>query len=132
MAIAYDTGGYTEDSATSSLTISNFTPNSGSNNVLVVITHADDSTDADRPVTGVTWNSTETFSQAESGNDNTLNMTTEIWVLENPTITTADIDVSFTGTCSYVSCAVIHYTGVDQTNPTDAVNNGSGSSTTQS
>lgn len=68
-------------------------------NVLVICTTASDLTDADRPVTGVTFNG-DALSKVREDDDTSGNITTGIWYMSNPAITTGNIVVSYTGTVS--------------------------------
>ena len=106
--------------AVSSLTISH-TVASGANRILIAAAVTRDSTDSDRPVTGVTFNATEVFTVAKAQILDANDITAELWRLVAPTETTANVVISFTGSVTQGAYGVTsNYTGVDQSTPIDA------------
>lgn len=122
MAIVHSTTTAVVDAGASSTTISSFVV-SGTNPVLVVKVSTNGS---EITVTGVTWNTSEDFAQEITDINNDARAS--LWVLPNPTATTADIVISLSGSSRHVS-AVSLYTGVDDTNPVRTSNSNNGSDT---
>lgn len=95
-----------------------------SGDFLVVCTIADDSTDADRPVTDVTWNSVS-LTKLREDDDATANVTTGIWYTASPATGTHNIVVSYTGTVSQVASSALSLsgvTGIDNSSTTTTIN----------
>lgn len=102
---------------------------SGSNRLLVVSVSSRDGTDADRPVTGVTYNSVA-MTKAREDNDDTLDLTTSIWYLIAPSTGSNTIAVTHAGTVDAAGAGAVSLNNVDQTTPLDASSGASGTSTT--
>lgn len=121
MAIVHSNTATATAASANSTTISSFVV-SGTDPVLVVkvATKSNSVT-----VSGVTWNTTENFTQINT--DMNGNARSTLFVLANPAAATADIVVSLSGNSRHVS-AVSLYTGVDDATPirsgTEATNNG--------
>lgn len=87
----------TPGTAVSSLTFSH-TVNSGVNTVLFVGTEARDSTSADRPVTGITFNS-DALTKSREDSDSATNVSSVgIWYRVAPDVVTGNVVISYTGT----------------------------------
>lgn len=110
MTIAHSNTSTAIDAGANSTTISSFVV-SGTDPVLVVKVALKDNS---ATVTGVTFNTSETFDPV--GSDRNGNAHSSMWVLEAPTATTADVVISLSGSTRHVS-AVSLYTGVDQATP---------------
>ncbi|PJE64865.1 MAG: hypothetical protein COU90_01205 [Candidatus Ryanbacteria bacterium CG10_big_fil_rev_8_21_14_0_10_43_42] len=118
--IAYDA---TSNSG-SKLNVSSFNwshTTSGTNRLLVVGVAMNDSTDSDRTVTGITYNSVAMTNVREDDND-ADNNSTSLWYLANPSSGANTIAVTLNGTNSGATGAAISLTGVDQLSPLDAQN----------
>ena len=103
---------------TSSPIVWSHTVPSGSNRCLVVVFNATSGGTA-QTITGVTFNTSESFTQAvqDSGGPGE---SVSIWVLINPTVTTANISVSYTGTPGAADSMIggaINVTSCNQTSP---------------
>lgn len=70
-------------------------------------------------VSGVTWNTTETFSLTKQQIEGSGAVVTEIWELVAPTTGSHTATITLTGSCSRSIAYVGSYAGVDQTNPTE-------------
>lgn len=112
MAIAH-VGTTVNTGNVSTLTISSHVV-SGANPCLIVKVAGRDTTDT---VTGVTWNTTEDLDLVSR--DRNGDSFSEMWVLANPTATTANVVVSLTGTGRTVGAAST-YSGCDQATPVRA------------
>ena len=122
MAIVYDTDSETQGTSTTTLTITSLVVGNNANRVLIVCTGSESGTAGNRPVSSITWNTTETFSRAvfvenASGGPNR----SEIWYLINPTATTANIVVTFGGAAFNTKMSVLSIYGAHQTTPIDGV-----------
>lgn len=95
MAISLDNYDSVKGNNDTVLTISNFAVSADDNGVLVVTTSAEDS--ALFAVSSVVWNGDESFSPVRAVNHQFGYNHAEIWVLESPTATTADVVVTFAG-----------------------------------
>ena len=118
-SVGHDIGNQTTDtqSVASTLTFSH-TVASGSNQLLIVATSAFDVTDTDRPVTSVTFNGVS-LTQIASSDQTIQNITTELWYLVAPNVTTANVIVTFDGANAAASAVATNFTNVDQTTPID-------------
>lgn len=113
-------------SGVSSLTWSH-TVASGSDIVMVVGTAARDATAGDRPVTSVVFNTSESLTKTREDVSGDNVATTGSWRRASPTVTTANIVVTFTGTVdtlAYAAAEVVN--GADTANPIDAQNGATG------
>lgn len=126
MAIAFDHATVAQQDAGSSNTFS-FVVNSGSNNLLLVLVSAEANAgnNGNDPVTGITFNGTA-LTKVDSRHTNVTpggsGNSAEIWYLIDPTVTTANIVVSYTGTVDGDAITAIQLTGAHQTSPIDAYN----------
>lgn len=104
---------------------------SGSNRILCVICTARDSSGTnDFVVSSVTFNGSGTgFSMIPGLTDTSDRVRTEIWVLVNPTNTTANIVVTWTGSCQTVAAGAISLNGVDQSSPVHVSDTSQGTGT---
>jgi len=129
MAIAYvnssNSGG---DATVSSISWSHTV--SGTNAVLIVGVSSYDPTDADRVITGVTYNSvamTEIKHQSNDADDRSAS----IWYLVGPSTGSNTVEVTFTGTVLDAIGMAVVLSGVDQVTPLDG-NNGANASSANS
>ena len=122
MAIAHSNTSTAVNGGANSTTISSFAV-SGTDPVLVVKVALRDTTDT---VTGVTFNTSEIFE--EVGNDRNGDAHSGMWVLKNPTATTADVVISLSGSSRHVSACSL-YTGVDDNTPIRAAATATGNGT---
>lgn len=103
---------------------------SGSNRLLVVCTGFQSS--IDRAVTSVVFNTSESFThvRADTRTDVWL-YRGEIWYLVNPTVTTANVVVTYAGATDSagISFSAIQLNGVHQTTPVNTHNGSNGDST---
>lgn len=117
---------------TTTCTVSSYTVSSGTNTALVVFIGASDATEADRAISSVTWNTSESLTAGVSTDGPaTSNRRAAIYYLLNPTATTANIVVTFAGTVTSSACLAVSYQNVHQSSPigdTDGVAAGSGTS----
>jgi len=116
MAIAFDTSGNNRDAGqtnTIALTVA-----AGSNKALVALTVVRD--DGTEDVSGITWNTTENFTEVSSVADN--DVVVQAWYLVNPTSASDDVVATATADPFAQCMAVISLTGVNQADPvpTDA------------
>jgi len=127
--IQYVPGSATEYNSTtgaSSYTFSH-TVNSGSNQLLTVIVHAQDT--AAINVTNVTFNSDSMTEQIEvDHNDGTNHYVTSIWTLVNPDVTSANVQVTYSASVDRHVASAMNFTGVDQTTPVGVVESNTSSS----
>lgn len=127
-AIAFDGG--SEASASDVTLVSSIswshTVTSNTNGLISVATAATDGTDADRPVSGVTYNA-DALTVVREDDDALNNITTGIWRLVTPDTGTNTATITFTGTCNVVMGAAVSLTGVDQVTPVDNSNTLAGS-----
>jgi hypothetical protein len=89
---------------------------------LIVVVSTFDLTEADRPVTGVTFNGVEDFTDPTFTHvyDDAAEHRTEIWYLPNPSAsTTANIVVTLTDACTDVCAGAIGASGVNTGSPED-------------
>ena len=91
-----------------SITITNFVVNSGSDLVLIL-----NSTAGAGAISDVTWNTTETFTKTYKYQ---RGFVTESWYLINPTAATANIVVNKASGATRISA--VTFSGADQTTPT--------------
>ena len=121
-AIAFDAASNANNINITSLTWSHTT--TGTNLLLVVGTFAKDGTDADRPVSDVTYGGVS-LTKVREDDDTTINHTSGLWYLVNPATGANDVVVSFAGGTLQVGIAgAMTFTGVKQTSPLDASNGG--------
>lgn len=104
--------------ASSTKTIS-ITVNSGSNKILLIHTGVEDGTDAERPITGITFNG-DALTKVGSLNDNVANITSETWRLLNPSEGTFNAVITYTGAVDSSQVYSSVWNGVDQTTPFNA------------
>lgn len=121
MAIGFNAVTSTTGNVASSLTFSH-TP-AGTNRLIVVGTYASDATDANRPVTGITFNGVA-LTKANETDDAPNNFTAGLWYLVAPAASAQNVVVTYTGSCSDIAAFAISLTGVNQTNPLDAATGG--------
>ena len=119
-AIAFDVSTNAAASSVSSISFSHTT--TGSNLGLVVVVPIKDSVDAERGVSTMTYNSVS-MAEGHRQNDNTLDMTVELWYLANPSSGANTVAVTFDGTITVSQIDANSYTGVHQTTMLDG-NNG--------
>ncbi len=89
-----------------------------SGGVLFVVVNARNSTDANRPVSSITYDGAA-LTKAVSIQNNTYDLGSEIWYITNPTTGSArNIIVTLSGASgNYWAAAASSFTGVDTTNP---------------
>jgi len=87
----------------------------------------EDVTDADRTVTGITYNSVSMTSIREDDND-TDNFSSSIWYLAGPATGSNTVAVTLNGENALSVSGSISLTGVDQSSPLDANNGATGNS----
>lgn len=92
-------------------------------NILVVGAAGSDLTDADRPVTGVTFNG-DALTLVRQDNDDSGNVTVSLWYIVNPDVVTGNIVVSYTGTVSTTGSFGIGLIGANTSAPIDSQNTG--------
>lgn len=132
--IAADDTGIALDNTTTSG--NNKTSNSASWNhtvatdgVLFVVVSSRNSTDANRPVTSITYNGAS-LTKACSIQNNSYDLGSEIWYITNPTTgSSASITVNMTGSGNLWAAAASSFTGVNTTNAIGTSNSTSASST---
>jgi len=114
------------DSVTKSVTVP-----AGSNKLMVVCSGI--RSDSDRTITGITFNGTEALTLACRDVHGTVTpfWRTEIWYLVNPTSTTADVVVSYSGVSGTgLAVSIALFDGMKQTGLPDAIASANGASTT--
>lgn len=122
--IAFTSG--TTDSITSgTYTLALTIPTGYTNLVLVAATRMRDSTDADRNITGITWNTSEVLVQSREDNVDAYDLTTEQWRLPNPTTGTHNAVVTLAGSGGIFTLTLIVLAGTAQTGLPDASNGAS-------
>lgn len=133
MAIAYVsttncTVNQNQTSISQSVTVS-----AGTDRLLVCCVHDRDS-NASRAVNSVVFNTSEAFTKIRhDARGSGPFWRTEIWYLVNPSVTTANVLVTWAAGCDGGQAfSVIYLTGVDGSNPVDAHNGANGSGTTLS
>lgn len=98
-------------------------------NLLVVLPRALETTDADRPVSGITYGGSP-LTSADSLQDNALNMGAEVWYLESPTTgSSLTIEITHAGKVTDPSAGAIDLKGVDLLDIVEAVDKQSGTAT---
>jgi hypothetical protein len=127
-AIAFD--GVSDDNIESSASSISWSHTVTSNTLgaIFVGVHAFDATDADRPATAVSFNG-DALALARRSNDNTANVTTEIWYLAPPDQVTGTVQIDYTGSVSDTMGGAVSYTGVAQADPLGAIGGTSPSNT---
>ena len=121
MAIAVDHATTAQQDGGSSNTFS-FIVNAGSNNLLLVLVSAEANggNNGNDPVTGITFNGvalTKVDSRHTNVSPGGSGNSAEMWQLINPTVTTANIVVSYTGIVDGDAITAIQVTGAHQTTP---------------
>lgn len=109
-----------EEPSSGTIDVSLTIPTGYTDLVLVVATQIRDVTDADRNITGITWNGSEALSQMKEQNNDTYDLTTEQWALVNPTTGAHTIAVTTAGVCSVVRVTGICLYGIAQSGLPDA------------
>lgn len=122
LPIAYDNAAGLGDGATNTITISSFAVGAGVNRLLVVVAGArDDTTQADRDVSGVTYGGVA-LTKLKDQDDAIRNV--EIWYLIAPATGSANVVVTLGGNPLRNAAVAISFSGVDQTTPFEASNSG--------
>lgn len=116
--IVEDTFDSGDTTGVSSVTLSVTVP-SGSDLGLIITTKCRDGTDADRNITSVVFNTSENASQMVENNVDAKDLTVEQWFLANPTVTTANVVVTFAGTVDVADVSVLVVSNVGQTGQPD-------------
>lgn len=130
MAIAHDATTVAGNNLTATTASWNHTVAAGG--VLFVVVSSRNSTDANRPVSGVTFDGVA-LSRAIHLQDNATDLGVEIWYIANPATGTAkQITVTMTGTGNLWSAAASSFTGVNTTNPIGATQTASATGTSVS
>lgn len=131
----YDNGiiafasGNTDSVTSGTYTLALTIPTGYTNLVLHVSTQMRDATDADRNITGITWNTTEALTQAKEQNDDAKDLTCEAWYRVAPSTGTANIVVSTAGSGGVLRITAVVLAGTAQTGLPDASNGTSGTAT---
>jgi len=99
-----------------SITISGFTVGNNSNKILIVSVGSYNPTPT---VSGITWNSSENFTQINTVANNGR---ADLWYLVNPTSTTADIVVTYSSSAGSRSAGVTSLYNVNQSTPIGVTN----------
>ena len=99
-----------------SITISGFTVGNNSNKILIVSVGSYNPTPT---VSGITWNSSENFTQINTVLNNGR---ADLWYLVNPTSTTADIVVTYSSSAGSRSAGVTSLYNVNQSTPIGVTN----------
>jgi len=137
MALAHQQTDNAEVDVGTSITLSNFAVGSGTDRSLVVCVGFSDIGENDTVVSSVVFNTTETFTQQAAaynhpGGSHTIGA--EVWTLDNPSNTTADVVVTFNNTVSNgagMTCS--EWTGANNgvgANVGESTGNGTNPSTT--
>lgn len=119
MAIAHQQTQSTIDDEVSSITYANFAVGSGADRSLVAIVYMREPTgEASVPsVSGIVFNTSEAFTKRASATltyASTADVVVEVWTLDNPTNTTADVVATLSEVVSYgIALVVIEYTGAN-------------------
>jgi hypothetical protein len=118
------------DSVTTTVTVP-----SGTDRVMLACAATEGNTGV--PVTGVTFNTTETFTKIRHDQRNAgggVEIITNLWYLVNPTVTTADAVTTFSTAQNDRAIGISYaiFNGVSQSSPIDAQAGGTGSSGTLS
>jgi hypothetical protein len=90
----------------------------GTELILVVLTGCSNSTDGNRNITGITYNAIPLV-QVREDNNNTSDLTTEIWYLVGPATGANNVVVTYAGTGNAVVNGALSFTGVSQITPID-------------
>jgi hypothetical protein len=96
---------------------------------LLVMTHANGPTDANRPVTGATAGG-NAMTQGVIANSDSLDLTTEIWYVPNPAEGNVEISVDIAGSVTGWTAHAVSLRGVDPTDIVDSTGTTSGNGTT--
>ncbi len=126
--IALDVASNSGDNENSTTVTWSHTVSAGLNRILIVGTHVKDDTDVDRPITGITYGGVA-LTKIREDNDNAKDITVGLWYLVNPSVGTANIVATATGTCQVLTGSAVSLAGVDQDNPVDSQNGTSGNNT---
>ena len=122
-AIALD--GTSNGSASDTTTVSSLSwshvVTSATNGLISVATAAKDSIDAERLVSGVTYNA-DALTKVREDDELTQNITSGLWYRVTPDVGTLTVAITYAGTVSGVMGGAVSLTGVDQTTPVDASN----------
>lgn len=110
MAIAFDTFGENRSAAGGTTATVSISPSGGSNTYLVATVI--DNNNVTPSVTGVTWNGTS-MTQVLAYTMTVTNYGLYIYVLQNPTITTANLVATRSSTTNQIYVGGAFYTGVD-------------------
>jgi hypothetical protein len=132
MALAVDHVTTAQQDGGSSNTFA-FTVNSGTDNLLLVFVgaEANGANDGNDRITGITYNSvalTKIDAQYTNVTPGGSGDSAEAWYLVNPTVTTANIVISYTGTVDGDTATAIQVTGANQSAPVDAFQGNKGNS----
>lgn len=120
-AIAYDND--TELTPAFGSSTSYLHTTSGTDRGLVLLSYTEDSGDTDRDITSASYNSVA-LTEGRRQNNDTMNNTTEVWYLANPTTGSNTISVTMNGNISSWYLSTVSFTGVDQTTMIDANSGG--------
>lgn len=105
----------------------------GSDRALVVCSQTRHSATPGKSITGVTFNTTEAFTYVRAdarAGANSAGFTTELWYLVAPTVTTANVVVTYSAAnADAIGVSSTLLTGVSQTSPIDSHAGSSGAST---
>lgn len=127
MAIAHDSTTVAGNNQTG--TSASWSHTVASGGVLFVCVMMRNSTDANRSVSGITFDGTA-LTKAISVSNNTYDLTTEIWYLANPATGSAKtVEVTLVGTGNLWSAAASSFTGCDSADPVGETQTAQASST---
>src|SRR3990167_4631231 len=119
MAIAFDVASNSGNPGTVASFSWSHTVAAGSDLLLIVGVNMYDATDADRVVSGITYNGVA-LTQSITLNDDTTDIRSDIWYLKNPTTVANTVEVTMAGTVTDPSAFACSFSGVDQTTPIEA------------
>ena len=133
-AIAYVS--HTEAATTSNVASISYSQvvGAGADRALVVCSSGRHGTNPAKQITGITFNGSEAFTLIRRDTRTVgVQFITELWVLANPTVTTANIVVTYSAANDqYVGVSSTLFTGVSQTSPVDSSAGANGISTAPS
>ena len=105
-----------ETSSGTEVTIEDFTVADNSDRILIVCAFRYDGSGGD--ISGITWNGDEDFVVAKAVDGTTESAgRAEIWYLVNPTVTTADVVITWDGNTTRRGAGVYSFYNVAQTDP---------------
>lgn len=123
-AVTFDAASDSTDQTSTTGFTWNHTVGSGTDRILIVGVSSKDTTDADRVVSGVTFNGVA-MTNIRTDDNTGDNVTSDAWYMVAPPVGTYAVAVSFAGTVSNAIAGAVSFTGVDQSNPIDAQTGGS-------